>query len=105
MLAHFRTYQLAVQLHAACRALRLPAYLRSQLLRAASSVALNLAEGSAKPTAKDQARFYSIALGSLRECQAVLQLADLESAAVAKAADRLGAHLFCLIRSRSEHTC
>jgi len=67
-------------------------------------VALNLAEGSAKPTAKDQARFYSIALGSLRECQAVLELAGLESSAIAKAADRLGAHLFCLIRSGSERS-
>ena len=104
MLAHFRTYQIAVQLHASCRSLRLPAYLKSQLLRASSSVALNLAEGSAKPTAKDQARFYSIALGSLRECQAAIELSDLGHSAVAQDADRLGAHIFRLIRSRSERT-
>ncbi len=102
MLAHFRTYQLAVQFHHSCRELRAPSYIRMQLLRASSSVALNLAEGSAKPTARDQMRFYSIALGSLRECQAALDLSGQESSAVAALADQLGGHLYRLIRSRHE---
>ncbi len=49
MLTHFRTYQLAVQFHRECYSARLPGYLKNQLLRAAHSVALNLAEGSGKP--------------------------------------------------------
>ncbi|MEK6579660.1 MAG: four helix bundle protein [Bdellovibrionota bacterium] len=60
----FRTYQLAVEFHLACKGLRLPGYLKDQILRASSSVALNVAEGSAKPTAPDQRRYYAIALGS-----------------------------------------
>ena len=78
----------------------LPGYLRNQFLRAASSVVLNLGEGEGKRTALDQRRFYSIALGSLRECQAVLDIAEGEVGDLAKLADNLGAHLFKLIRSR-----
>jgi len=102
MLANFRTYQLALRFHHSCRDLRIPSYIRMQLLRASSSVALNLAEGSAKPTARDQLRFYSIALGSLRECQAALALSAEEGSAVAALADQLGGHLYRLIRSRHD---
>jgi len=45
MLKNFRTYQLAVQLYRQSAVLKLPAHLRDQLLRAASSAALNTAEG------------------------------------------------------------
>ena len=77
MLTQFRTYQLAVQFHHQCQTVKMPGYLKSQLLRASSSVALNLAEGSGKPTTRDQLRFYSIAMGSLRESQAALDLAPV----------------------------
>lgn len=33
MLSQFRTYQLAVQFHHACRAVKMPGYLKNQLLR------------------------------------------------------------------------
>ncbi|MBX7138295.1 MAG: four helix bundle protein, partial [Oligoflexia bacterium] len=46
-------------------------------MRATLSIALNLAEGRGKPTRKDQLRFFSIAFGSVRECQAILILHDL----------------------------
>ena len=36
--------------------------LKDQFKRAASSIVLNLAEGSAKPTAKDRKKFYYISL-------------------------------------------
>lgn len=44
MLKTFRSYQLAVQFYRASRALHVGAPLKDQLRRAASSVALNLAE-------------------------------------------------------------
>ena len=100
MLNHFRTYRLAVTFHHDCRTLRLPAYLQDQLLRASSSIALNLAEGSGRSTAKDQLRFFHMALGSLRECQAALDLAPTSVATLAKQADLLGAHLSKLCISR-----
>lgn len=74
----------------------LPAYLRDQLLRASSSVALNLAEGSAKPTRKDQLRYYYIALASLRESQAALDLAPKPNSELRNLADQLGACLYRL---------
>src|SRR5206468_12673712 len=95
-LRDFRTYQLAVEFHAACRSVRAPSYLKSQLLRASSSIALNLAEGSGKPSPRDQKRFYAIAMGSLRESQAALDLAPVRDAQLVELADRLGAHLYRL---------
>jgi four helix bundle protein len=98
MLENFRTYQLAVQLHKDCKTQPLPHYLKDQLLRASSSVALNLAEGSARSTIKDRKRFYTIAFASLREVQALIDLEEsLNSLKVA--ADSLGAHLYKLVRS------
>ncbi len=76
--------------------MNLPSYLKDQLARAASSAALNLAEGSAKPTPKERARFYSIAFASLRETQSILDLADIDDAALAKQSDHLAACLYKL---------
>ena len=98
---NFRTYRLAVQFHHACQGLSLPGYLRDQLVRATSSVVLNLGEGSAKPTAKDQARFYYVALGSLREAQAALDLAPRCPGGLPELADHLGASLYKLCRHAS----
>ncbi|MGZ8313428.1 MAG: four helix bundle protein [Allosphingosinicella sp.] len=47
----------------------------SQLLRAAASVPSNIAEGNARSTRKDYARFVSIARGSLAETETLLMLA------------------------------
>ena len=73
--------------------------LRTQLLDAASSVALNLAEARGKPTRRDQLRFFHIAMGSLRESQAVLVLEELSDTRAAACADALGAHLYRLIQN------
>ncbi len=99
MLTHFRTYNLAVQFHHACCSAKMPGYLKSQLLRASSSIALNLAEGSGKPTPKDQLRFYFIALGSLRESQAALDLAPIRMPSLIALADHVGASLYKLCQS------
>jgi four helix bundle protein len=96
MLKNFKTYQLALQFHRSCLELKVPSYLRDQLLRASSSVVLNIAEGSAKPTPRDQRRFYAIALGSLRESQAALDILGLISGPITEIADQLGACLYRL---------
>jgi four helix bundle protein len=96
---NFRTFDLAVEFYRTCRTLELPAVLEDQLIRAASSIALNLAEGRGRHTVPDQRRFFSIALGSLRECEAVLVLSELEGSESWRQLDKLGAHLYKLIQS------
>lgn len=98
MLANFRSYQLAVKFYREVNVLKLPPHLKSQLLRAASSIALCLAEGYGRKTFPDKTRFYTMALGSLRESQAVLQLGDVKSPAIKDLADYLGACLYKLTR-------
>jgi hypothetical protein len=65
---------------------RLPGSLKDQWARASSSVALNLNEGWGRRTKKDRERFFQIALGSIRECQAIN---DLEPKALPTETGRL----------------
>jgi four helix bundle protein len=65
------------------------AWLRDQLQRASSSIALNIAEGCARYARPDKAHFYRIARGSAMECAAVLDLA-LGRGLVTAAAHRHG---------------
>ena len=95
---NFRTFNLAVEFYRQTKCLKLPTPLRDQLARAALSIPLNLAEGRGKPTLKDQIRFFNIAMGSLRECEAILEIADQANTQLGKALDTLGAHLHNLIR-------
>ena len=95
--SNFRTYDLAVAFYHAVAKQPLPSHLRSQLLRAASSVPLNLKEGAAMPTLADRQKFYYIAMGSFRECQAVLDLTCNQE--LDKQAYILGAHLYKLCMS------
>jgi four helix bundle protein len=97
---NFRTYQMSVSFYHLTTSLQVPVHLKDQLQRAASSIALNLAEGSGRSTMADQKRFYHIAFGSLRECQAILDLASKPSMAIREAADSLAASIYCLIKSR-----
>ena len=80
--------------------------LTSQLLRAVVSVPANLAEGNARSTRKDYARFVSMARGSLAETETLLMLARRFELASAEAidpvlsdADRVGRMLNGLHRS------
>lgn len=98
MLRDFRTYQLALKLHKTAKKLRVPDYLKDQLLRASSSIVMNIAEGSGKPTPKDQKRFYGIAMGSLRETIAILDMLEVENKDTLSLTDQLGACLYTLIR-------
>jgi four helix bundle protein len=49
--------------------------LRSQLTRAAVSIASNIAEGNSRRSAKEQAYFTQIAYGSLMECACQMDIA------------------------------
>lgn len=98
MLKNFKTFKLAKDLYQKCTLLKLPHYLKEQLLRASSSVALNLAEGSGKETKKDKRKFYFIAMGSLREVSAILELAQINNPEVSELLDKTTAHLYKLIK-------
>lgn len=95
----FRSYQLSLQLYQGLKDVRFPYGLRDQLIRAASSICLNLSEGSAKPTKKDRQRFYAIAFGSLREVQTLIEMEPGILNQHAPLADNLAAHLYKLTRS------
>ena len=97
MLSNFRTYQLAKEFYSICQNLRFKSPLKDQFERAALSIVLNLAEGSAKPTQADRKRFYSIAMGSLRETQAILDLCGRVEEL--KLLDCVAASLFRLIQN------
>ena len=77
--------------------------------RAASSIVLNLAEGRGRGTRADQKRFFHMAFGSVRECQAILDISPERgslrpsrrepNADAVKLADVVAANVYCLIRS------
>jgi len=95
----FRSLDLAVQFHAEASKMVLATHLKDQMLRAASSIALNLSEGNSRPTTKDKRHFFYTALGSCRECQTILKLTGVNDGPIFQLADQLGAHLFRLTRS------
>ena len=103
LMKNFRTYDLAVEFYRLCQGVSVSRVLRDQLDRASSSIVLNLAEGWGRSTEKDRARFYQIALGSLRECQAILDLSKSESTIQLRSADKLGAHIYRLIQKVQAH--
>ena len=94
----FHTLDLAIQFYQAVRTQKLPRHLQDQLVRAASSIAMNLAEGNPKSSPKDKRRFFEIALGSLRECQVILQLERVANPELLDLADHLGGCLYKLTR-------
>lgn len=71
--------------------------MKDQFDRALLSIPLNLAEGSAKPSSKERARYYRTALGSLREVQVILDLNDAEE--LKQSADILAASLYRLCKN------
>ncbi len=99
MITNFRTYDLAVEFYRLTLSLRLPRHLKDQMSRAASSIALNLAEGDVRPTTADRRHFFSIAFGSLKECQAILSLLPAAEPATLELADKLGASLYRLVKN------
>ena len=105
-------WQVSMQLVAEAYRLaaRLPAIerygLAAQLRRAALSIPLNIAEGFGRRSRKEFARFVSIAEGSLRELQTLLEIANLleyvaatDLAKVANTSNRVGFLLHRLRKS------
>lgn len=68
----FRTLELAIEFNDRVNELKISGHLRDQLLRASSSIALNLSEGNAKFSPKEKKRFYQTAYASQKECQTIL---------------------------------
>ena len=70
-------YDMALKFHLGAMTL-LPkrgyANLRDQLERASLSIVLNIAEGAGRKSAADCSRFFTIAMGSLLECGAILDV-------------------------------
>ena len=96
---NFRTFDLAVEFYKLAKTLPLKGALKDQLNRASLSIVLNLGEGRGRPTLKDQKRFFNIAFGSLRECQALMIAENLDKTELFKLLDNLGAHLYKLIQN------
>jgi four helix bundle protein len=72
------------------------AWLRDQLQRASSSIALNIAEGCGRFARPEKAHFYLIARGSAMECAGVLDIA-LGRGLVTAAAHRHGRGLLARV--------
>ena len=100
MLENFKAYQYAKQFYWECKALKVHRILHDQLVRASSSVALNLSEASGRRTPADQRRHYSVAFGSLQECRTILELERIESPKLSSLADELAAMLYTLSRKK-----
>jgi four helix bundle protein len=95
---NFRTFNLSVAFYKEASTVPLPRHLSDQLKRAAVSAPLNLAEGRGRSSKVDQKRFFSIAFGSVRECQAILLIADLKDSPLWSLLDKLAASLYVLIK-------
>jgi len=95
----FKTLELAIEFYRSCEDSELKGNLKDQLLRASSSIALNLSEGNAKHTVKEKKRFYNMAYASQKECQTILRLYSGNCQDLEHEADRIGAHLFRLLDS------
>lgn len=81
------------------RKISLPYYLKDQLRRASLSVVLNISEGTGKRSMPDRLRFFQIAMGSIRECQAIVELEATEFSRDQKdQLDRLAASTYKLIK-------
>jgi four helix bundle protein len=98
----FRTFELATEFYQKTENLKLSGHLKEQLLRAASSIPLNLAEGNAKSSVKEKKRFYQIAYGSLKECQAIFKISRVNQKEILHCADHLGACLYKLNKAELE---
>ncbi len=114
-----KTYQLAIKFYKNSRDLHLKEPLKDQFQRATLSIVLNIAEGSAKPTAgrlfqlenikiypvsqlnqpttKDRRKYYRTSLGSLRETQAILEIINHKN--LIEEANILGGYLYKLCKN------
>ena len=57
---------------------------------------MGLAESSGKRTTKDRIRYFTMALGSVRECEAILEIENVQDPVAKDLINQLGAILFKL---------
>jgi len=95
----FITLDVAVEFYEQSEKSDLKGNLRDQLLRAASSIALNLSEGNAKRTVPEKKRYYQMAYASTQECKTILKLAKISDEKMLSTIDKLGAWIFNLLKS------
>ncbi len=98
----FRTLELSVEFYELSEKAEIKGNLRDQLLRAASSISLNLSEGNAKRTVAEKKRFYQMSYASVQECKTILRLAKIVDRDINDTADKLGAWIFNLLKSEIE---
>jgi four helix bundle protein len=97
---NFRTYEIAKDFYKLIEQIEWPPHLRDQALRAASSIVLNIAEGAGLPSKKQKSKHYNIAMGSLREVQAALDInLAADTRKLEKSADHLAANLYKLCKA------
>jgi four helix bundle protein len=95
----FRTLDLSVEFYELSEQSDIKGNLRDQLLRAASSISLNLSEGNAKRTVAEKKRYYHTAYASCQECKTILRLAKIENSKINQVVDHLGASLYKLLKA------
>lgn len=95
----FRTLESAIHFHDKVEKLKIRGHLRDQLIRASSSIALNLSEGNAKGSAREKKRYYQTAYASLKECQTIFRLAKGTNSELEEFANQLGGSLWRLMHS------
>ena len=95
----FRALDLSVEFYQMSELADIKGNIRDQLLRAASSISLNLSEGNAKRTQKEKKRFYQMAYASTQECKTALRLANISDPQLVDAADKLGAWIYNLLKA------
>lgn len=93
-----KVFDVAVEVYASCSGMvrRLPwqhRHLARQLLRASSSIVLNLAEGCSEFSRPEKRRFFRMSLRSAGECGATIALLTRVGAVDANAASRTRADL------------
>jgi len=105
-----QVYVKAKSFHSECRVItqsvKLKSTVNNQLSRAALSIPLNIAEGSAKFSKADRRNFFVIARGSVFECVAILDIlrdekiiSEEDFEARAQKADELSRILYSMIRN------
>ena len=92
-------YKLSVQLYRECEDLNIKNHLKDQLLRASSSISLNLAESSGRRSVKDRRHFVQIAFGSSKEVQSIFILANIEDELLIDLSDHVSASLYKFLLS------
>jgi four helix bundle protein len=95
----FRTLDLSVEFYELSENSDIKGNLRDQLLRAASSISLNLAEGNAKRTVAEKKRYYHTAYASSQECKTILRLAKRQDTVLSGVLDQLAASLYKLLKA------